>query len=67
MNTTNDLFLTTQEFADLLKTPRVNVYRWVHKGWIQGIRIGPRAIRIPASEVDRILRNRVVADEDGSR
>ncbi len=49
--------LTVREFAEKLRVKEETVRRWLRAGKIRGVHLGDRAgWRIPASEVDRILR-----------
>jgi len=54
MNVLEDRFLTPKEFADRLSISRWTVYAWIQTGQIQSVKIG-RLVRIPESEVDRIV------------
>jgi excisionase family DNA binding protein len=46
--------LTIQEFASPLKVKPACVRRWILEGKVTIVKVG-RLIRIPASEVDRII------------
>jgi len=50
-----DTFYTPDELAVMLKVTRQAVYNWVQQGRIEAVRIG-RTVRIPAEEVERLLR-----------
>jgi len=47
--------LTTQEVAQALRKSPHQIRRWIKEGLIKGVQVG-RTWRIPASELDRILR-----------
>ena len=46
--------LSPQEFANRLSISRWTVYAWIQEGKIRSVKIG-RLVRIPESEVDRIV------------
>ena len=50
-----DKFYTPEELAALLKVTRQAIYNWIQQGRMEAVRIG-RTVRIPADEVDRLLR-----------
>ena len=50
-----DTFFTPDELASLLKVTRQAIYNWIQQGRIEAVRIG-RTVRIPAEEVERLLR-----------
>ena len=54
MNTSNHRFLSPREFAQKLSISRWTVYAWISEGRIKSVKIG-RLVRIPESEVDRIV------------
>lgn len=43
------------EAAKLWNVKASTVYRWVFDGRIKPVRIGTRAVRIPQSEIERII------------
>jgi excisionase family DNA binding protein len=47
-------FYTPEQLAELLQVSKPAVYKWAAEGRIEVVRIG-RTVRIPASEVDRLL------------
>lgn len=51
--------LSPQQFADRLSISRWTVYAWISEGRIKSVKVS-RLVRIPASEVDRII-------QEGSR
>ena len=51
--------LSPQQFADRFSISRWTAYAWISEGRIKSVKIG-RLVRIPASEVDRII-------QEGSR
>jgi excisionase family DNA binding protein len=44
------------EAADLLSTSRWTLYRAVLAGKVRAVRLGPRSMRIPIDEVERLAR-----------
>ena len=48
-------FYTPDELAAMLKVTRQAIYNWIQQGRMEAVRIG-RTVRIPADEVDRLLR-----------
>jgi excisionase family DNA binding protein len=55
MNQTTDL-LTVQEFAAALRLKPSAVRRWIREEKVTTVHVG-RLVRIPASEVDRIVQS----------
>lgn len=47
--------LTAREAAQRLSLKEATVYRWIFDKKLRTVRIGTRSIRIPASEIDRII------------
>lgn len=39
-----EAFITIDEVAELLRTPKATVYRWVHEGWIPNYKVGRRVL-----------------------
>ncbi len=50
----NQQFLSPQELADRLSISRWTVYSWISEGRIKSVKVS-RLVRIPESEVDRIV------------
>ncbi|MGB6719048.1 MAG: helix-turn-helix domain-containing protein [Candidatus Acidiferrales bacterium] len=48
-------FYTVKEFAALLRVQKNSVYRWIRRGDIKAITIRYGLVRIPASELDRLM------------
>jgi excisionase family DNA binding protein len=48
--------LTISEAADVLRVNHQTIYRWIGRGFLNSIRLGKRAIRISADEVETIKR-----------
>ncbi len=46
--------ISPQAFADRLSISRWTVYAWIQTGQIKSVKLG-RLVRIPESEVDRIV------------
>lgn len=59
MHISENRFLTPKEFAARLSISRWTVYAWLQEGRIRSTKIG-RLVRIPESEVDRLV-------QEGSR
>ena len=47
---------TVRETAKLLTLKEATIYRWLFDKKIRPVKIGTRTIRIPQSEIDRILK-----------
>lgn len=47
-------FYTVRELADVLRVSDLTIRRWIHRGELKAIRVGPRNLRISASELERI-------------
>ena len=52
------VMLSPKEFADRLSISRWTVYAWISEGRIKSVKIA-RLVRIPESEVDRIVQEGV--------
>ena len=50
-----DTFYTADELAAMLKVTPQAIYNWIQQGRMGAVRIG-RTVRIPAAEVERVLR-----------
>lgn len=48
-------YLTVDEVANRLAVHPSSVRRWITNGYLKAHRIGPRAIRIASSELERII------------
>jgi excisionase family DNA binding protein len=48
--------LTIVEAARQLKVSRVTVHRWLKAGQLQAYHVGPKAVRIRRSDLERLLR-----------
>jgi excisionase family DNA binding protein len=53
-----DKFYTPDELAAMLKVTRGAIYKWIGEGRITAHKFG-RTVRIPAVEVERLLRESV--------
>jgi len=58
MHISENRFLTPKEFAERLSISRWTVYAWLQEGRIKSTKIG-RLVRIPESEVERIVQEGV--------
>ena len=56
-------FYTPEQLAELLQVSKPAIYKWAQEGRIKAVRIG-RTVRIPAAEVDRLLRGSDNTDEE---
>lgn len=52
-------FLTVAEVADAMRVSKMTVYRLVHGGTLQAVRVG-RSFRVPAAAVEDYLRDSYV-------
>ena len=46
--------LSIRDFAEAMGVSTKSVRNWIAAGYVKAERVGPRLIRIPASELDRI-------------
>lgn len=61
------VLLTVQEFADLLRIKPATARSWILKRKISYFKLaGCRSVRIPKSEVDRLLDNLIPAKSDAA-
>ena len=58
-------FYTPEQLAKLLQVSKPAIYKWAQEGRIKAVRIG-RTVRIPAAEVERLLRGADKAPEEPS-
>lgn len=49
-------FLTVAEVASIMRVSKMTVYRMVHAGELEAIRVG-RSFRVPQEAVDKYLRS----------
>ena len=49
-----DLY-TVQETAELLRLSPNTVYKWIRAGKLQRVKISPRAVRVTAESIERLL------------
>lgn len=56
----NVRFLTVSEVATIMRVSKMTVYRLVHSGELEAIRVG-RSFRVPEQAVDRYLKAAYVA------
>lgn len=54
MNDISPIYYKVREAADLLGVSPLTVYRWLRDGTLRGVRIGPKLMRIPRSEIERM-------------
>jgi excisionase family DNA binding protein len=55
-------FLTVAEVATIMRVSKMTVYRLVHSGELEAIRVG-RSFRVPEAAVNQYLRDAFVATE----
>ena len=55
MQETQCLMLSPKEFAKRLSVSRWTIYSWLQQGTIKGVKVGNRLVRIPESELNRII------------
>lgn len=58
-------YLTPAQFADAMSISTRTVRNWINSDYVQATRVGPRLIRIPASELTRIAVP--LGDQGGAR
>ena len=56
--------LTVREFADALRIKPGTVYTWIWQKKLAVVKISAHAVRIPASELDRLLSNATPAKSE---
>ena len=59
-------FLTVAEVAAIMRVSKMTVYRLVHSGDLEAIRVG-RSFRVPERAVDQYLRDAFVSGLTGAR
>ncbi|HBW21019.1 MAG: helix-turn-helix domain-containing protein [Streptosporangiaceae bacterium] len=55
-------FLTVAEVATIMRVSKMTVYRLVHSGELEAIRVG-RSFRVPEQAVNQYLRDAFVASD----
>ena len=55
-------FLTVSEVATIMRVSKMTVYRLVHSGELEAIRVG-RSFRVPEQAVNQYLRDAFVASD----
>jgi excisionase family DNA binding protein len=50
-----DKLYTTAEVCKILRVSRSSLYRWIKKGWISVIVLPNGQIRVPSTEVEKLL------------
>ena len=55
-------FLTVAEVATIMRVSKMTVYRLVHSGELEAIRVG-RSFRVPEQAVNQYLRDAYVASD----
>lgn len=48
--------LTVREVAEALAVHEFTVRAWIRSGRLKALKVGPRAVRVPASAVEEIVR-----------
>jgi excisionase family DNA binding protein len=54
--------LTPAEVAHELRLGRLEVYRHISKGELPVVRLGTRAVRVPADALDKFIAERTIGD-----
>jgi excisionase family DNA binding protein len=65
MDAARRAFYSPKEFRDLLGIGRSTLYRLLESGDVRSIRLGPRLLKIPAGELERLAAS-VVKVVEGS-
>jgi excisionase family DNA binding protein len=55
MKKVREELLTLKEFAEVFDCTVSCARRWIRQGRVASLKIGPRLVRIPGSEVERLL------------
>ena len=58
-----DQFSTVQELATILRITDQAIYKWIRQGKIAAVRFG-RTYRIPAVEMERVLREGIPEEDE---
>lgn len=58
-----DQFSTGQELGAILRVTDQAIYKWIRQGKIGAVRFG-RSYRIPAAEMERVLRESIPEDDE---
>jgi excisionase family DNA binding protein len=51
----DETFLTVAEIAEQLRLNQQTVRNWIDRGELSAIRVGPRRVRVRASELERFI------------
>lgn len=54
VRTSRPSWLSIRDFAEAIGVSTKTCRNWIGSGYVRAERVGPRLIRIPASELDRI-------------
>ena len=57
---------TVREVADMVRVHPKTVYLWIHSGHLGALLVGPRTVRIPLSEVEKLMKRTNVGSGDES-
>lgn len=49
--------LKVKEVSTLIDVPEKTLYRWIADGYLPGIKLGPKTVRIDKNELDKFLKN----------
>lgn len=52
--TNNQRYYTARELAEILRVSDLTIRRMIQRGELRAVRVGPRNLRIPAAELERI-------------
>lgn len=58
--------LTIGATAERLGLNKQTVYRWIRRGWIEALPLGPRRLRISSITVDYLLKNGLPVTPDAN-
>lgn len=64
MNDTTPTYYKVREAAELLGVSPLTVYRWLRDGTLRGVRIGPKLLRVPRSEIERMAQGQATVSNE---
>lgn len=52
----SDEYYTPEEISKMFKVTPAAVYKWIAKGQLRAVRLGPRTMRIPKRALEDLIR-----------
>jgi len=56
-------YLTPDQVVEIFQISKVTLYRWIRRGWIKAVILPGKRIRIPESEILRLINSKKVLVE----